>query len=116
MKYFVCSHSMRRCNTFAKIQRENEHWDSVHVIIIDMDFTEFKVLKDEFPNAVILYCQWHVIKALFKCLSDCDVNKGDREECRQIIQSMIYSINQETYERWRQELLDLMNEEFKKHL
>ena len=71
----------------STVQEENELWESVGVIIIDKDFTEYKVLKEEFPNAIVLYCQWHVIKALFKCLSDYDVNKSDRDECRQIIRS-----------------------------
>ena len=92
----------------------NEPWKSIGVIIIDKDFTEYKVLKEEFPNAVILYCQWHVIKALFKCLSDYDVNKGDRDDCRQIIRSLVFSSSQSEYERWRQELVDSTNEEFRK--
>ena len=35
-------------------KEKNEQWESVNVII-DKDFTEYKVLKEEFPNAVILY-------------------------------------------------------------
>ena len=95
-------------------KEKNEKWESVNVIIIDKDFTEYKVLKEEFPNAVVFYCQWHVIKALFKCLSDYDVNKGDRDECRQIIRSLVFSSSQSEYERWRQELIDSTNEEFQK--
>ena len=95
-------------------KEKNEQWNSVRVIIIDKDFTEYKVLKDEFPNAVILYCQWHVIKALFKCLYDCDVNKSDHDECCHIIRFLVYSSNQDEYERWRQELFDSTNEEFRK--
>ena len=45
-------------------KEENDAWKKVRVIIIDKDFTEYKVLKEEFPKVVILYCQWHVVKAL----------------------------------------------------
>jgi len=62
---------------------KNPDWGSIHVII--NNFSEYKVLKQEFLNAVILYCHWYVIKALFKCLSYYDVNKNNHEECRQII-------------------------------
>ena len=31
--------------------------NSARVIIIDKDFTVWKVLKEEIPNAIILYCQ-----------------------------------------------------------
>ena len=51
-------------STFTDASKES--WQQVSVVIIDKDFTEHKVLKEEFPEAVILYCQWHVIKALFK--------------------------------------------------
>lgn len=94
-------------------KEKNEKWESVSVVIIDKDFTEYKVLKEEFPNAIILYCQWHVIKALFKCLSDYDVNKSDRDECRQIIRSLVFSSSQSEYERWRQELIDSTNKDFR---
>ena len=36
-------------------KEKNEQWNSVRMIIIDKDFTDYKVLKEEFPNAVILY-------------------------------------------------------------
>ena len=72
----------------------NTDWGSVRVIIIDKNFLEYKVLTQEFPNAVILYCQWHVIKALFKCLIDYDVEKSNREQCRQIIQKLVYASSQ----------------------
>ena len=47
---------------------------SICSYIIDKDFTEHKVLK-EFSEAVILYCQWHVIKALFKAICDYDIER-----------------------------------------
>ena len=97
----------------VQFKEKNEQWESVSVIVIDKDFTEYKVLKEEFPNAIVLYCQWHVIKALFKCLSDYDVNKGDRDECRQLIRSLVFSSSQSEYERWRQELFDSTNEDFR---
>ena len=34
------------------------------VIIVDKDFNEIKLLKEIFPNAVILLCTFHVIKFL----------------------------------------------------
>lgn len=65
-------------------------WESASIIVIDKGFTEYKVLKEEIPNAIVLYCQSHVIKALFKLISDHDVNKDDRDECRQLILSLLF--------------------------
>ena len=35
-----------------------------------------------------------MVKALFKCLSDYNVNKSDRDEYRQIIRSFVFSSSQ----------------------
>ena len=35
---------------------KNADWESVHVIIIDKDFSQYKILRQVFPSAVILYC------------------------------------------------------------
>ena len=40
--------------------------DCVPVIVIDKDFTEHNVLITGFPQAKILFCQFHVIKYLYK--------------------------------------------------
>jgi len=84
------------------------------VIIIDKDFSEYKVLKQNFPNAVILYCQWHVVKALFKCLSDYDVDKSNCEECRQIIRKLVYANSQDDYDKYKQQLFDSANDALRK--
>ena len=54
-------------------KENNPAWTSLRVIIIDKDFTEWAVLKEEFPDATVLFCQWHVIKTMFKKVVDCDV-------------------------------------------
>ena len=89
---------------------ENADWESVRVIIIDKDFSEYKILRQEFPNAVILYCQWHVIKALFKCLSDYDVDKTNQEKCREIIRKLVYASSQDDYEKYKKQLFNSTND------
>ena len=42
-------------------KEENSNWSHVRVVVIDKDFMEWTILEAEFPNAVILFCQWHVI-------------------------------------------------------
>ena len=61
----------------------NPAWLNVRVIVIDKDFTELQALQIEFPQASILYCQFHVIKCFFKQLADLDVPKDSRDEARQ---------------------------------
>ena len=37
-------------------KEENSSWSSVCVVIIDKDFTEWRILKQEFPDATVLFC------------------------------------------------------------
>ncbi len=74
-----------------KIIQSNPSWSSVQVIVIDKDFTEWAVMREEFPNATVLFCQWHVMKAMFKNLADCGVDKSSRDEARQAIRSLVYT-------------------------
>ena len=57
-------------NYFEKIVQsckdENCALTDIRVIVVDKDFTEWKVLKEEFPDAKLLFCQWHVMKVMFK--------------------------------------------------
>ena len=67
------------------------------IVVIDKDFTEWKVLKDEFPDVTILFCQWHVIKALFKKVCDLDIPKDKREPLRNLLRALVYSANEMDY-------------------
>ena len=96
-------------------KEQNSAWASIRVIIIDKDFTEWKVLKEEFPNAVILYCQWHVMKATFKSMSDCGVKKSNRDECRCIIQLLVHAESEVQYKELKQELFDEANDAFERY-
>ena len=49
---------------------QNSRYTSTHAVVIDKNLAEWKILKEELPKAVVL---WHVIKVLFKQLSDTDV-------------------------------------------
>ena len=53
--------------------------NEIRVIVIDKDFTEYKVLTNEFPQAKILFCQFQVVKCFNKMVPDCNVPKGNRE-------------------------------------
>jgi len=63
---------------------------------------------------VILYCQWHVIKALFKSLSDCDVEKSKREECCEIIRKLVFADSESSYMKYKKQLFESANEALRK--
>ncbi|KAG2961668.1 hypothetical protein PC118_g21843 [Phytophthora cactorum] len=51
-------------NAISAFQRNNEAWSVINVIAIDKDFTELSTLEDEFPEASLILCQFHVIDYL----------------------------------------------------
>jgi len=59
----------------AIVQAFKNCYGNTKVIIIDKDFTEIAVLKDEFPTATILFCQLHVIK----CFRSVEVPREQRD-------------------------------------
>lgn len=46
----------------------------MRTIVVDKDCTEWKVLREEFPDATI---QWHVMKAMFKKMVECDIENSE---------------------------------------
>lgn len=42
----------------------NPDWRRIQYLVIDTDFGEMKVLKEAFPAACVLLCQFHAIKWL----------------------------------------------------
>ena len=50
-------------NAFKEV---NPTSDEIRVIVIDKDFTEYKVLTNTFPQAKVLFGQFHVIKCFNK--------------------------------------------------
>ena len=55
------------------------------------------MLTEEFSDATILFCQWHVMKAMFKKMVECDVDKSERDKVRELICQLVYSKDADDY-------------------
>ena len=73
------------------------------------------MLKDEFPDATVLFCQWHVVKAMFKKVVDCGVTKSDRDEARESLRRLVHAKDENEYVKLRQEVFDATNDEVKQY-
>ena len=85
------------------------------VFIIDKDFTEMAVLKEEFPSATILFCQFHVIKCFYKAVSDHEVPKERRNALRNVLHDIVYSEHMDDYVDYLSEIVRLGNPSFEKY-
>ena len=85
------------------------------MIVIDKDFTELQALQQEFPQATVLFCQFHVIKYFFKQIVDLDVPKENRDQARETIGRIVSADSEESYTALKQDLYDSTNTAFKKY-
>ena len=85
------------------------------VVIIDKDFTELAILREELPNAIILFRQFHVIKCFYKALSDHEVPKERRDALRKVLHDIVYSKNMNEYVDYLAEIVSLGNPTFEKY-
>ena len=96
-------------------KERNPKFSSTQVVVIDKDFAEWKMLTQEFLNAVVLFCQWHVLKVLFKQLNDAGIEKAQCEVARNAIRNVMYATDEEDYNIKKQQLFDATNAEFRKY-
>jgi len=84
------------------------------VVIIDKDFTELAVLREELANSTILFCRFHVIKC-FYAVSDFEVPKERRDAIRKVLHDIVYSENMDEYVDYLAEIVHLGNPSFEKY-
>ena len=102
-------HLLQIIQTFKSFNRS---WFNERVIAIDKDFTELPALEQEFPQASVLFCQFHVIKYLFEQIVDLDVAKENRDQARESIRRSVNADSEELYTTLKQELYDNTNHAF----
>ncbi|ETL83042.1 hypothetical protein L917_16932 [Phytophthora nicotianae] len=51
-------------NAVSAFKQNNPSWNEIKVIVVDKDFTEISTLDDEYPEATVILCHFHVIDYL----------------------------------------------------
>ena len=87
-------------------------WYETKVIIIDKDFGKCRALKIAFPNIIILFCQFHIIKYLFKKVVDFDVPKDKRDAAHELIRHLVHAKAQHEYREFRDDPFKVMGKKF----
>ena len=93
----------------------NPSYSKINVIVIDKDFTECGVLKKELSDATVLFCQFHVIKHLYKMVAELDVPKENRDDLRKTVHNIVYSENEQQYCEFRANIRKFSNAEFDRY-
>lgn len=88
-------------------QELNPAWTKTVVIIGDKDFADRSVYTEKFPNAVLQICLYHALVAFSREIttSKRNISKDEREEVLDIVQRLVYSTSEESYDSIYDELI-----------
>lgn len=87
-------------------QQYNEEWCKTVTIKADKDFTERNIFLQQFPQATLLICLFHVLKTFRREITSerVGITSAERYMVLEIVQRMAYSTNEEMYMKCYKEL------------
>ncbi|KAG3236812.1 hypothetical protein PI124_g18182 [Phytophthora idaei] len=102
------SRSNMQCAVSA-FKENNPAWKEVRVIIIGKDFTELALLKDEFPDADIILCHFHVIDYLKRGVSKKNYGfmNSEKTHVKNLITLMVRASSEESFDHYLSALTEL---------
>ena len=78
------------------LKTNNPSWSSTEVVITDKDFTERGVFRKEFPQAALLICLFHVLKAFRREITS-GLHSGERDHALEVITELTYAKSEAEY-------------------
>ncbi len=92
---------------FVTIFKENNvSWEKTNSIMTDKDMCERSVFREQFPNAILLLCRFHVARA-FRREVTCEkmgITTVQRELALQILSNMLWARSVEEYDKLKDSL------------
>ena len=89
-------------------KKHNPAYVKTGIIITDKDLTERHVFRDEFPDAKLQICLFHVLRTFGREITTTKANitPADRQEILQMIEKIVYSRTSEEYDRLYASFMD----------
>jgi len=86
-----------------EFKQNNPAWSRIKCIIIDKDFTEMSVLKEVFPDVIVLLCQFHVLKYLREEIARTDYGftTWQKQQLQSIMNLLVYAKTEREYNKYR---------------
>lgn len=75
----------------------------------------YQLLNRNFHRRLCFFCQFYVLKYLFKQIVELDVPKENRDEARELIRKLVYATGEDVYRSIKQHLFDTANYAFKEY-
>ena len=105
--WLITSEDAANIKEMTKIfQRHNEEWCKTVTIMADKDFTERNIFLQQFPQAYLLICLFHVLKTFRREITSekVGITAAERYMVLEIMQRMAYSTSEEMYMKCYEEL------------
>ncbi|GMF57798.1 unnamed protein product [Phytophthora fragariaefolia] len=85
-----------------QFKRCNPSWSDVQCVVVDKDFTEIGVFREELPEARILRCQFHAIKYIQERISKTEygLDAIQRSRLKQLASLIVRAGSEEEYRRY----------------
>ncbi|KAI5754201.1 hypothetical protein M8J77_006720 [Diaphorina citri] len=87
----------------------NPSFQSMKTVFTDKDFKERKSLQEELPHVSLKLCMFHTLRTFNRQITTekMSINSETRKRVLRILQKMIYASNEEMYEQYYNQLLQL---------
>ena len=105
--WLVTSEDAATTKAMAEIfQAHNEQWHNTVTIMADKDFTERNIFQQQFPQANLLVCSFHVLKTFRREITSekIGITAAERYTVLEILQRTAYSTTEEMYMKCYEEL------------
>lgn len=116
---YICrSESREGISAMLEVFKEfNANWNKTKVFIGDKDFADREVYKENFPNAVLQICLFHVLQIFNREIttSKRDITKEERSTALEILQRLVYSQSGPSYDTNYKDLCKLNLEHVTKY-
>ena len=89
-------------------KKHNTSWSATRVIMTDKDMNERDTLSEEFPDAVLQLCLFHVLRTFGREITTeaISIRSAERSFALHLLQKLAYSKSEEVYESNRKQLND----------
>lgn len=108
---FVARSESRLCvGAMVDIFKElNPAWEKTRVIIGDKDFADRAIYNEKFPAAVLQICLYHVLVNFGREITTTkrNITKQERHAALDVVQQLVYSVSEESYDTAYTKLIDL---------
>lgn len=120
----ICSIYVTRSESYLNVgtmidifQSINPAWRKTKIILGDKDFADRGVYCEKYPDAVLQICLFHVLLAMNREITTAkrDITTNERKTVLELIQRIVYSESEDSYNSLYNELMDLNLEKVNKY-